>query len=120
MANNIKVPNSAWHEQAIIVSGTVIRLIFKFNTADQSWYIDILDNSGNGILYGLKVMPNQNLTGRYNTLQNLPDGNLWCIRDKNDTSPVGRDNLGIGKAYNLVWYSSAEEEELGINGRVQL
>lgn len=120
MASEIKIPNSAWHEQSISVSGDLIQIVFKFNTRDDSWYIDLLEDTGEGILYGIKVMPNQSLTGRYSYLDSLPSGNLWCLRVKNDFSPINRNNLGIGEAYSLFWLSEEEEKEWGLDGKVQL
>lgn len=120
MATNIKIPNSAWHSQDVTVSGVLLDLTFKYNTSDESWYVDIANPSGASILDGLKVMPNQSLTQRYSYTNGLPDGNLWCIRRKNDLSAVSRDNLGIGKTYELWWVSSEEEKELNIDGTIQL
>lgn len=120
MPTNIKIPNSAWHTQDITVGGELIRLTLKYNTSDEMWYLDLANASGNTLLNGVKVMPNQSLTKRYKATVSLPDGNLWCVRRKNDFSPPSRDNLGIGKTYELWWISSNEEEEIGIDDIIQL
>lgn len=120
MPTSIKIPDSAWHIQDVTVSGTLLRFTFKYNTADESWYIDLKTASDRDILSGVKVMPNQSLTERYSYTQDLPDGNLWCVRRKNDFSPVSRDNFGIGKAYELWWITGEEEEGANINGIIQL
>lgn len=120
MATNIKVPNSAWHTQEISVEGSLLNITFKYNTADAGWYISLSTINDNLILGDTKVMPNQSLTGRYKYLEGLPSGNLWCVRRKNDFSPISRDNLGIGKTYELWWLSAAEEEEVGVDGTIQL
>lgn len=120
MALIIKVPESAWHTQDIVLNGVTFNMVLKFNTRDASWYVDLLDANQQVILYGLKVMPNQSLTGRFSYLTTIPDGNLWCLRRKRDFSPIGRDNLGVDNTYELIWLSSEEERELGYNGRIQL
>lgn len=120
MASKIKVPNSAFSEQQVNIGLDQITLILKFNSRNNAWYLDIKDSSADAeILSGIKVMPMQNLTGRY-ILDNFPSGNIWCMRQNSVSDPIGRDNLGTDKDYGLWYFSNEEEEELGINGNIQL
>lgn len=119
MANAIKTPDSAWHSQDVTLSGRTYTITQKWNIRDNSWYIDIERPTGEA-LYGLKVMPMQNLTGRYKYKSFLDGGSLWCMRVKQDFSPITRDNLGVGKIYELWWLTDQEAEELGIDGTIQL
>jgi hypothetical protein len=120
MAVLIKVPDSPWSSQRIPLKGETFLFVFKFNTRDESWNLDIQTTLENPIISGIKIMPNQNLTFRQKYKTQLPSGNLWCIRSKNNFSPIGRENLGIDKTYELMWLTPEEEEEFGINGRIQL
>ena len=120
MALNIRIPDSAWSEQQVTISNNVLTLAFKFNSRNDSWYVDISnsDNTEN-IISGLNVMPNQNLTGRY-FLSDISEGNIWCVRKSTTSEPIGRDNFGIGKDFELWYIPDSEEQELGINGTIQL
>lgn len=116
----IRNPNSPNSRQTVTLGDNLVNLYFKFNIRNQSWYITIKDSSNeNTILSGVKVMPNQNLTGRY-ILEELSGGNLWCIRNSNNFSDVGRSNLGEDKTYSVYWISSDEEIEVNIDDLIQL
>lgn len=65
------------------------------------------------------IVPNQNLTGNH-IVEELSEGNLWCLKNSNTKKPLGFDNFGDEKDYRLYWIPSEEEEELGINELVQL
>ena len=57
-------------------------------------------------------MENQSLLARYN-LDEFSHGDLYCIRVQNDNNNVTLDNLGINKAYELVYLDNEELQELG-------
>ena len=122
MATVIKVPDSAYSDSEVTLSGKTYIFTFKFNSRNSSWYLDLKDSDGDIILAGIKIMPNQNLTGRYisTTSENFPDGNLWCFRALNDFSPIGRDNFGLGKTYELTFLTHQDEEDFGIGNTIQL
>ena len=113
MPQLIKIPNSPESTQILSLSGVEYNLRLTFNTADKHWRLDIRDLDSNEIVSGLKIMPNQNLTWRYKYLENMPAGNIYCIRQKNDFSAVGRDNLGVDKTYTLVYLTEAEDTLIG-------
>lgn len=120
MALKIRVPDSAYHTQSINLGGNTYNITFKYNTSDSAWYIKLSQLDGTPITSDIKVMPNQNLTGRFPVYTPLPNGNLWCRRAKNDFRPIDRNNFGIGKTYELVYLTIEEEIEAGIDGTVQL
>lgn len=120
MTIKIRVPDSAFSEQQVNLTDTVVTLTLKFNSRNDSWYIDIKDAANTTVVKsGIKVMPNQNLTGRY-LLSDLTDGNIWCFRQKSSDEVIGRDNLGLDKTYGLWYLTLAEEEELGFDDIIQL
>jgi hypothetical protein len=55
-------------------------------------------------------MENQSLLKRYD-LEDFGHGDIYCIRFKEDGKEVSLDNLGIGKAYELVYVANDELEE---------
>ena len=116
----INVPSTAYESQEVVLGETTYNLLFKFNTEDQAWYISVRDASLNTLISDIKVMPNQNLTEAYNYLGLIPEGDLWCRRSKRTEAPVGRDNFGVGLSYELVWISSQESIQRGIEGVIQL
>lgn len=120
MALKILTSSEPYSEQRVTIGGISLTLTFKYNSRNSSWYMDIKDGSNtNTILSGIKIMPNQNLTGRY-ILKNFPSGNFWCIRQKNDFTPINRDNFGSDKVYALYWLTSQEEGEAQIDNKIQL
>jgi hypothetical protein len=120
MPLKIRVPDSALHSQTINISSNTYTIKYKYNTSDLSWYISLYTVDDEIILGDTKVMPNQNLTGRFPYYQVFTGGNIWCLRTKNDFTPINRNNLGIGKLYELVYLTTAEELELGIRDTIQL
>lgn len=120
MALKINTSNYPYTEQRVTLGRNVVTLVFKYNIVDESWYMDIFTSEGQTpIKTGIKIMPNQNLTGRY-ILDNLKGGNIWCLRQKRDFTPVTRDNFGGDRTYQLYWLSSDEEEEIGVDDVIQL
>lgn len=116
----IRVPTSAYHTQRVTLNEISYEVTFKYNTSDKYWYIDISLTGGEILILGRKVMPNQNLTGRYPYEKPLEGGDLWCLRRIVDFSDVGRNNFGIGKTYQLVWLSDEEMIEASVNDTIQL
>lgn len=111
--------DSSYSEQRVTLGTSSYNIVFKYNSRNESWYLNLSTSDGQeSILEGIKIMPNQSLTSRYL----LPDfeGTLFCIRDKNDPTPLGRNNLGRDKTYRLVWLTEEEAKGFGVNDVVQL
>lgn len=121
MAIEIVVPDSAWSEQQITLGGETYNIVFKFNNRDSAWRFDLFDLDQNEIISGIKIMPNQSLYERYkNTYPELPSGAIICFKSKtSDINPLGRNNLGVSKTYNLIWLSDEEVTEYNLNGIIQ-
>ena len=120
MAIKIRIPDSAYSEQQVNLADTVLTFTLKFNSRNSAWYLDIKDAANTSdVKTGIKVMPNQNLTGRY-LIDELQNGNIWCLRQQSTFDDIDRENLGINEAYGLWYLTSSEEEELQIDGVIQL
>ena len=120
MPIKILTNESLYTAQRITLVDYSVTLQFKFSERSQSWYLDILNNDGiTPLLCGIKIMPNQNLTGRYRSSA-LTGGNFWCLRIKNDKSVIDKLNFGSTGTYSLYWLTDAEEEELLIDGQITI
>jgi len=106
VAVSLEVPVSSVDTQKVSLGGIVYNIKYTFNTRDNRWRLDISTNAAGLIKAGVKVMENQSLLRRYQ-LDNF-SGDIYCVRSKEDGLDVGRDNLGIGKAYELIYFSESE------------
>ena len=93
------ISNADYNFNAVIDS---IPLRFRqiWNSRDKSWRLDIQESSGTPIVQGLKLLPDQNLTGRYVDAR-LPEGDFFFISEDQIERPTF-DN--IGRAQKLYYY----------------
>lgn len=116
----INNPENSYSEQRLVIGNSSVTLVIKYNVRNESWYLSILDSSGTlEYLSGVKIVPNQNLTGRYILDGNI-GGDIWCLRVKNDYSPIDYNNLGRNKTYRLAWISDGDMRQLGVEDVIQL
>lgn len=106
MPLSISIPTSPSERSTVTLSGVEYEFFFNFNTRDSRWRLSISIN-GKLLVSSIKLVESQNLLGRY-ILEDFSHGNLFCIRFKEDGLPVGRNNLGIDKAYELVYLTNQE------------
>lgn len=106
MALTIDTPSAAWAEQDLTLDGKKYTFTYTFNERDSRWRFDItLD--GQVVISGVKIMENQFLLGHY-ALPDFAHGDIVCVRFEDDGTPVGRNNLGLGKPYTLQYYTNEE------------
>jgi hypothetical protein len=106
MPLSLPVPDAAWSSQGITLGGKDYTFTFSYNTKDSRWRFDI-SLGGVVVIAGVKVMENQSLLSRY-ILEDFDHGDILCMRFKDDDLPVGRDNLGLGKPYELIYFTNEE------------
>lgn len=112
MAVVISTPETAWTSQEIALGGIIYDFTYTYNKRDQRWRLTIsLDDTI--IIAGVKIIENQSLFSRY-ILPNFNHGDIYCIRFKEDGKDVGLNNLGVDKAYSLVYFSNEELSALGV------
>lgn len=110
---------SPYNTQRVTLGDTVVDITFKYNSRNASWYMTVRDiNSLESLVEGVKLEPNQNLTGRYN--RGLIKGDIYCMRVKNDFNPIGYSNLGENLTYRIAYLSDEEKNLLGIEDVIQL
>ena len=111
MPLSISVPTSPSERSIITLAGVEYEFLFNYNTRDSRWRLSI--RIGNTqLVSGIKRVESQDLLGRY-LLDGFSHGNLYCIRFKEDGLPVGRNNFGIGKAYELIYSTNQEIADIG-------
>ena len=108
MAISISVPDSAWSSQSVTMGGVDYTITLTWNERDSRWRLS-LSKGSTLIVSGLKLVENQSLLFRY-ILADFSHGDIFVLRAKQDGQFVGRDNLGIQKAYELVYYTNEELE----------
>lgn len=96
------------------LNSEVFRLRFIWNSREQSWYMDILDQDDIEILTGIKLVINYELLLQYEAYDNLPKGEfiLWDLEKNPKTGGVTFDNFG--RRYQLIFFTDEEIEEGGI------
>ena len=93
------------------LGGNLYQFHYQYNGStpeNKRWYLDIY--LGKKLLIaGLKLIDGFPLLSKY-SLVDFNHGELYVIKFKETDSVVGRDNLGIGKEYSLVYISNDEIE----------
>ena len=106
MALSIPTPDSPNLKQNVTLGGVEYEFLTSFNSRDSGWRLSIFRES-EVVILGVKIVENTRLLSRY-ILESFNHGDLSCIRRKSTTDPVGRNNLGIGKEYELIYTSNEE------------
>ena len=108
----INVPFTPWSEQSITLNGVEYRFIFSFNERSERWHLSIYLRDV-PIKTGLVLMENGLLLGNYR-LDDFDHGKLFCVRMKKSGKNAGYDNTGFGKAYELIYLTNEELNELEV------
>lgn len=109
MALKIPVPDSAWSEISVTLGGQAYDITFRFNDRDieeKHWRMDIYQDN-TPVLLGIRISPYIPLLSRYR-LDLFDHGELICVRMFKGEDKLTRNNFGIGKTYELVYYSNEE------------
>lgn len=106
MALKIPVTDNAYSNQELTIAGIKYNFKFSYNGRDSRWRLSIfIDDTA--VILGVKIMENEALLGRYR-LTTFAHGDLIVLRVKDDGQDCGRNNFGIGKAYELIYITNAE------------
>ena len=108
MALTLPVPSGAYSIQEVTLAGKNYVFTYAYNERDSRWRLDI-SFQDTVVKLGIKIIENQALLARYR-LENFDHGELFCLRRLDDGNPVGRDNFGIGKPYELIYVNNDELE----------
>jgi hypothetical protein len=111
MPLQIKVEDNPYQEKLTSLNSNSLFLALSYNTRDSRWYFDIVDRNDLNIISGVKVLPSQNLTSKYLSINSLIGGNIYCVDTKFSGNDVTRDNFGTDKQFQLWYYTTEEEGE---------
>lgn len=104
----LSVPQATNTILRIPLDGVTYDIHFLFNKVTQRHYINIFQG-GFLLAAGLKLIDGALIFDKY-AISSFNGGQLMVIKAQETTEVVSRDNLGINKPYELVYFSS---EELG-------
>lgn len=103
---SISVPNRTNTVSRVSLGGITYSFHFIFNSVTQRHYLNIYYGS-NLIVAGLKLLEGVRIIDKY-SLESFSGGELVVVKTNQTDDDVGRDNLGIGKAYELLYISPNE------------
>lgn len=94
-------------EFTVTLSGKSYKINIRWNTRTRGWYIAIRDSNNLAVTAFEKLSPNQPVI--FDNREIFPDGNLTVVSYVlQDLSPMGRDNFGSGRDYELMYISREE------------
>jgi len=103
----VPVPTEAFAEYDISLAGVSYLFTYRYNERLGRWKLDISTPQGDLIIAGMSliegVSPNLHLV-----TEDFP-GSLFVVRFNETPIKASRDNLGIGKDYELVYFTEDEE-----------
>lgn len=103
----IPVPTVSYATVQISLSGESYALTFRFNERMKRWKLDISEADGTPVWNGITLIEGT-IPVAHLILDNFPEGVLGVFQVEADGKPAGRDNLGIGDSYELVYADVAE------------
>ena len=98
-------PASPSYNQSITLDETPIQLSIRWNGRDGAWYLDIMDQAGNNLILGIKIVTGWELIGRF-TNPALPPGRLLVV--DLDDQKVEPDRDDLGSSIILVYFTESE------------
>ena len=104
----ISVPDTANSRQNTQIDGTSLIIKFRYLERNKGWEISVFDINGSAIIAGCRIQPDVLLFDRHGFGDRLPDGVFACLKVRATDEVLGRDNFGVGKDYNMFFFSQSE------------
>jgi hypothetical protein len=105
----VPVPEISWSDIKLQLGGLEYTFTWSFNGRDLRWRFDLYLGE-EPVITGVKIVESQSLLERYQ-LPEFDHGDLYCVRVGASFDDVGRDNLGFGKNYQIVYLTNEELSE---------
>lgn len=102
MAIKIDVPDAPESFSEVTLSGKKYVFHFRYSTLEDVYYFDIAYN-GSPVISGLRMSPAVLNTAKYD-LPAFKDGVLGVFKLKETPELPNRNNVGIGKDYELIYF----------------
>ncbi len=103
-ALKINIPDLSESEIEVSLSGEKYTFRYHFSTVEQVYYLDIYYQE-TLVIAGLKLLDGVIITGKYD-LPLFDNGFLLVAKLKETSEKSGRDNIGIDKAYELIYITN--------------
>lgn len=102
--------------QRIQLSTTTYDFRFRWNSYEECWYCYIGLNGADPKVH-FKLVVGMDLLEQYNGYQEVPDGLMYLVDVDQKWGRPGRDNVGIGKRFQL-FYAERDEDLSELTGDV--
>ena len=99
------VPSQGFYDFSTAVNGLTLSFTVRWNSVDEAFYFDIVDQSGNAIVLGIKLVLGAYL-GRWCQHKLFRDGVLVAIDTSSTLTDAGFDDAGDRVQ---LWYYTANE-----------
>lgn len=109
MPVKIPVPDASWGEVTVPLGGETYDITYRYverDPEDPHWRMDIYQGTTT-VMVGIKLVADSPLIGIY-ALDDFRHGEILCQKMLSTNDTPGRGNVGIGKEYELVYYSLEE------------
>jgi hypothetical protein len=103
-AVKINIPDLAESETTVSLSGEKYVFRYHFSSLEQTYYLDIYYQDIL-VIAGLKLLAGVVITGKYD-LPLFDNGFLLVAKLKETSEKTNRNNIGIGKAYELIYITN--------------
>jgi hypothetical protein len=107
MPLRIPIPKVSYATNVVPLGGQSYGFTFRFNERSGRWKLDISTVAGTVIRNGITLIEDASLTSHL-YLQRFWHGILYVGQINEGTEPAGRDNIGLGKQYELLYFSHEE------------
>ena len=106
MILKIDLPKKAWGEQNINLGGLRYKFTYRYNSRDNGWRVSIHRNQ-EAVIVNEKLVPSQPI--RITTkIPLFNHGILGLFKTNKTLDQPGRDNVGNGEDYELIYLSLDE------------
>lgn len=107
----IDVPDLAKSIQPVTLDKVDFYLGFNYNTRNGKWTVDLYDEDKNLLVAGAGLQGGYVIFAQQLYNPSFPAGILSLVNTTSFLEPVGRDNVGTGKTWELVYIGEAELNE---------
>ena len=102
----IPVPEVSNATLNLQLGGLEYTFIYSYNERDARWRFDLYLQD-TPVITGVKIVESQFFFSKY-ILSGFDHGDIACIRTGSSKDAASRDNVGIGKNYELVYFTNEE------------
>lgn len=105
----LPAPVSAYDvKPKVSIRGVTYQFTYRWNERSLRWKLDIESLDSTEKVYGLTLVENVDLTSHIQTPPFSWQGFIIALPTKNTKQPLGRDNFGSDKGYELLFIGYAE------------